>query len=213
MSDNSFTGFPAEALDFYDDLEMDNTKTFWEANKQTYDTAVAAPMKALVAALADEFGAAKVFRPYRDVRFAKDKTPYKTSQGAYVASGPSTGWYIQVSAAGVMAGAGFYEASPARLASVREAIVHDRHGSELESILAKLQTAGWTLGGDTVKTAPRGYDIDHPRIALLRHKSMTLSRRYGFEPFIHTPELLDRVRSDWREVTPFLDWVLAHAKG
>ncbi|MGZ5371976.1 DUF2461 family protein, partial [Aeromicrobium sp.] len=70
-----FTGFPEAALDFYDDLEVDNTKAFWEAHKSTYANAVAAPMKALTAALEDEFGAAKVFRPYRDVRFAKDKTP------------------------------------------------------------------------------------------------------------------------------------------
>ena len=130
-----FTGFSAAALDFYDDLEMDNTKSFWEAHRQTYDTEVAAPMKALMAELSTEFGEAKVFRPYRDVRFAKDKTPYKTAQGAFVAAGPSTGWYVQVGAPGVMVGAGFYEASAARLASVREAIVHDRHGPELERIL------------------------------------------------------------------------------
>ena len=90
-------------------------------------------------------------------------------------------------APGVRVGAGFYDASTARLASVREAIVHDRHGPELEEILAALQAAGWTLGGHTLKTAPRGYDVDHPRIELLRHKSMTLGKDYGFEPFIHTP--------------------------
>jgi len=88
----TFNGFPAEALDFYDDLEMDNSKTFWAAHKDTYETAVKAPMLALTAALEDEFGPAKVFRPYRDVRFAKDKSPYKTNQGAYVPTGPATGW-------------------------------------------------------------------------------------------------------------------------
>lgn len=208
-----FNGFPIAALDFYDDLEMDNTKAFWEAHKSTYDTAVAAPMRALTGALTEEFGEAKIFRPYRDVRFAKDKTPYKTGQGAFVSAGPSTGWYVQVSAPGVRVGSGFYQASAARLASIREAIVHDRHGAELEDVLASLQASGWTLGGNTLKTAPRGYDADHPRIELLRHKSMTLAKDYGFEPFIHTPELLGRVRGDWREVRPFVDWVLAHAKG
>ncbi len=118
-----FTGFSVAALDFYDDLEMDNTRTFWEAHRGTYDSEIAAPMKALMAELADEFGHAKVFRPYRDVRFAKDKTPYKTAQGAFIAAGPSTGWYVQIGAPGVRVGAGFYEASTARLASIREAIV------------------------------------------------------------------------------------------
>jgi len=207
-----FTGFPEAALDFYDDLEMDNTKSFWEAHRATYDEAVAAPMKALVGELEPEFGTAKVFRPYRDVRFAKDKTPYKTHQGAYIALAPSTGYYVQVSAAGVRVGAGFYEASTDRLAAVRAAIDDDGHGADLEAILDDLTSAGWELGGDQLKTAPRGYDVDHPRIALLRHKSMTLGKNLGFEPVIHSPKLIDQVRDYWREATPFVEWVLAHAK-
>ena len=207
-----FTGFPEAALDFYDDLEMDNTKSFWEAHRATYDEAVAAPMKALVGSLEPEFGTAKVFRPYRDVRFAKDKTPYKTHQGAYIALAPSTGYYVQIAASGVRVGVGFYEASGDRLAAIRAAIDDDAHGSDLEAVLADLTSSGWTLGGDQLKTAPRGYDVSHPRIALLRHKSMTLGKDLGFAPVIHGPELVEQVRTDWREATPFVDWVLAHAK-
>ncbi len=209
---SSFSGFPTAALDFYDDLEMDNTKSFWAAHKDTYDVAVKAPMAALVAALEDEFGAAKIFRPYRDVRFAKDKTPYKTHQGAFVASGPSTGWYVEVAAPGVRVGAGFYHAETARLAAFRAGIADDRDGPELERILAAMDAEGWELGGETLKTSPRGYDADHPRIGLLRHKSMTLGKSYGFEPVIHSPELADRVREDWRDARPFLDWVAAHTE-
>jgi uncharacterized protein (TIGR02453 family) len=164
-----------------------------------------------VAALEDEFGTAKVFRPYRDVRFAKDKTPYKTAQGAFVARGPATGWYVQVSAPGVRVGVGFYEASSARLAGIREAIADERRGTELEKLLAGLQGEGWVLGGETLKTVPRGYDAGHPRIELLRHKSMTLGKDYGFEPVIHTPQLVDRVRDDWRAATPFVEWVAENA--
>lgn len=207
---STFTGFPEAALDFYEDLENDNTKSFWEANKQVYTAAVAEPMKALTAALEDEFGAAKIFRPYRDVRFAKDKTPYKTHQGAYVATGPSTGYYVQVGAAGVMVGAGFYEASSARLASIRDAIADDAHGAQLEGILAALTKAGWTVGGERLKTAPRGWDVDHPRIELLRHKSLTVGREYGFEKVIHSPGLVAKVRRDWRATGPLLEWIAAH---
>ena len=207
----TFEGFPEAALDFYDDLEVDNTKSFWQAHKAVYDEAVAAPMKALTAALEPEFGAAKIFRPYRDVRFAKDKSPYKTHQGAYVATGPSTGYYVQIGAAGVMVGVGFYEASSPRLAVIREAIADDAHGTQLAGILAELEDSGWTVGGQTLKTAPRGYDVEHPRIALLRHKSLTVGREYGFDPVIHSPHLVDRVREDWRTAAPFLDWVAAHA--
>jgi uncharacterized protein (TIGR02453 family) len=208
----AFTGFPVAALDFYDDLEMDNTKSFWTAHKDIYDSSVRAPMTALIAALEPEFGRAKIFRPYRDVRFAKDKTPYKTHQGAYVASQPGTGWYVQVSAAGVRVGVGFYDASTERLAAVREAIADDARGRRLQRILTKLEKQGWELGGDKLKTSPRGYDADHPRIDLLRHKSMTLGRSYGFEPVIHTAELLDLVRADWRAGRPFVDWVTANAE-
>ncbi len=207
----TFTGFPTAALDFYDDLEMDNTKSFWAAHKEIYDGSVKAPMLALAAALQDEFGEAKVFRPYRDVRFAKDKTPYKTAQGAFVASGPSTGWYVQVSAAGVRVGIGYYDAPSDRLARIRAAIDDERTGTEFAGLIAALVGKGWELGGETLKTAPRGYDATHPRIDLLRHKSMTLGRSYGFEPMIHTPQLLTRVRKDWRQGRPFLDWVSTHA--
>jgi uncharacterized protein (TIGR02453 family) len=211
QSQPSFEGFPVAALDFYDDLEMDNTKSFWEKHKHVYDEAVKAPMQALMAALTPEFApdgqTAKIFRPYRDVRFAKDKTPYKTHQGAYVAVAPSTGWYVQVSAAGVRTGAGFYEASGPRLAAFRDAVASDLTGPELAKILAKLERAGVTVGGDKLKTTPRGYDADHSRIDLLRHKSLTVGRELGFGPEISTPELLDLVRKDWRAYRPFVEWV------
>jgi uncharacterized protein (TIGR02453 family) len=207
----AFTGFPVAALDFYDDLELDNSRSFWESHRSVYETAVRAPMTALVAALEPEFGPAKIYRPYRDVRFATDKTPYKTHQGAFVAFGPATGWYVQVSAPGVRVGVGFYEAGSARLAALREAFAHDRHGPEAQRLVDRLVADGWVLGGDTLKTSPRGYAADHPRIHLLRHRSLTLSRSYGFEPVIHTPALLEQVRTDWRAGRPFVEWVATHA--
>ncbi len=206
----TFQGFPEAALDFYDDLEIDNSKVFWEAHKDVYRTAVAEPMRALTDALADEFGAAKIFRPYRDVRFSKDKTPYKTHQGAYVALAPATGYYVQIGAPGVRVGAGFYDASADRLAAIRQAIDEQLHGAELVRIIDVLEAAGWEVGGDQLKTAPRGWPADHPRIGLLRHKSLTVMRDYGFDQVIHSPELVDKIRADWRETTPLLDWVVRH---
>jgi uncharacterized protein (TIGR02453 family) len=202
-----FHGFPVAALDFYDDLEMDNTKSFWEARKAVYDEAVRAPMTALVKELEPEFGTAKVFRPYRDVRFAKDKTPYKTNQGAFVATGPSTGFYLDIAARGVRVGGGFYEASGERLAAIRDAIADDRTGKKLQRALTKLEKAGWEVNGEKLKTAPRGYDADHPRIELLRHKQLFVAKPYGFEAFIHTPALLEHVRDDWRALEPLMRWL------
>ncbi|NLG47117.1 DUF2461 domain-containing protein [Gordonia sp. (in: high G+C Gram-positive bacteria)] len=206
----SFTGFPEAALDFYDDLEIDNSKVFWETNKEVYRDSVAAPMTALMADLADEFGTAKIFRPYRDVRFSKDKTPYKTHQGAFVGVGPATGYYVQIGAPGVRVGSGFYEADSERLARFRRAIDDDLHGAELERIIATLQRKGWEIGGDRLKTAPRGWAKDHPRIELLRHRSLTVGRDYGFDEVIHSAELVERVRRDWRETRQLLNWLTQH---
>ncbi|WP_028659830.1 DUF2461 domain-containing protein [Nocardioides insulae] len=206
----SFTGFPVAALDFYDDLEVDNTKAFWAAHKHVYEESVRAPMVELTDALAAEFGTAKVFRPYRDVRFAKDKTPYKTHQGAFVRVAEATGYYVDVSPRGVRLGGGFYHAPPARLAAYRAAAAHDTYGAELERLLDRLRRAGFDIGGDRLKTKPRGYDADHPRLDLLRHRSLTAGRDLGFEPVIHTAELVEVVRADWRRLTPLVDWAARH---
>jgi uncharacterized protein (TIGR02453 family) len=208
---SEFGGFPVAALDFYDDLEVDNTKSYWERHKATYDNDVKAPMTALVTTLARDFAhdgkTFKVFRPYRDVRFAKDKTPYKTNQGAYVAVAPSTGWYVEISARGVRVGGGCYDMSAERLGTFRDAVVDDTRGARLTRITNKLNRAGWELGGEQLKRAPRGYDPDHKRIGLLRHKSLYAGKSYGFEKVIHSPALLDEVRADWQALRSLIDWL------
>lgn len=207
-----FTGFPVAALDFYDDLEMDNTKAFWEANKHVYLESVRRPVEALAAALEPQFGAAKIFRPYRDVRFRADKTPYKTHQGMFVAVAPRTGWYFEISPRGTRVGAGFYEASGPRLAAVRAAIDEERSGKALTRLVRRYEKDGWEIGGDRVKTAPRGYQVDHPRIELLRHKQLFVGRPYGFEADALGPELVERVRADWESLRPLLTWLTTQPK-
>ena len=202
-----FSGFPVAALDFYDDLELDNTRSFWESHKAVYDESVKQPFTALTAMLAPEFGPAKIFRPYRDVRFAKDKTPYKTHQGAFVPAGPSLGWYVELSPRGVRVGGGFYEASGARLGAIRDAIDDDKTGPALKRLLTKLEKAGFEIGGERLKTTPRGYDATHPRIGLLRHKQIVVGRPYGFEKVIHTPAVATLVRDDWRALKPLVTWL------
>ena len=201
-----FTGFPEAALDFYDDLEADNSRSFWTAHADVYETCVRTPMRELSDALTEDFGEVKMFRPHRDVRFSKDKSPYKTYQDIFVPVGPALGWYMRISAPGVLVGAGFYAAAADKLRTLREVIAGPR-GTELETLLAPLTAAGFEIGGDTVATVPRGYDKEHPRIGLLRHRSLHLSRSYGFEPVIHSPQLLDAVRSDWTATRPLVEWL------
>lgn len=202
-----FTGIPFAALDFYEDLEADNSKSFWAAHKHVYDASVRPPMLALTEALAAEFGTAKLFRPHRDVRFSKDKSPYKTHQGAFVGTAPGTGYYLQIDASGLMVAGGFYAASPAQLARLRETIADDVRGPELEALVAQVRAAGLEVGGDRLKTKPRGYSEDHPRIELLRHRSLTASVSFGSPEWLQTPAAQDRVRETWRTLTPLVEWL------
>jgi uncharacterized protein (TIGR02453 family) len=208
---SAFTGFPDAALDFYDDLEVDNTRSFWEKHKPVYTESVRQPMTAMCEALSPEFGDAKVFRPYRDVRFAKDKTPYKTHQGAFVAAGSSTGWYVEISARGLRVGGGFYEASGERLANIRDAMADGTSGPRLQRVLRKLEKDGFEISGERLKTSPRGYDAGHPRIELLRHKQLFAAKHFGFEG-LDSPDVLDRVRTEWRALRPVVVWVATHAE-
>ncbi len=202
----AFTGIPFAALDFYEDLEADNSKVWWNAHKDLYDTAVKTPMKALVAELEQEFGEAKLFRPYRDVRFSKDKTPYKAHQGAFVARGPSLGYYVQIDPAGLFVAGGFYGADADGVARFREAVDNDVRGTELEGIVAAMTKAGFEVGGDRLKTKPRGYESDHPRIELLRHKALTVSTHFGSPDWLETPKTAVHVRNSWRKMAPLVEW-------
>lgn len=205
----SFEGFPVAALDFYEDLETDNTKSFWEEHKATYVEAVKQPMTELAEALADEFGAAKLFRPYRDARYSRDKRPYKTHQGAFVGAEDAIGWYVQIGAEGLLVAGGWYAAQGSQLPRFREA-VDSAAGSELARIVDALRAARFEIGGDRLKTRPRGLDPDHPRIELLRHRSLTCSRDHGAPAWVSTRTALRRIREEWRAMSPLVEWLADH---
>ena len=202
----SFTGIPHAATDFYAELEVDNSTGFWQANRERYETSVRGPMTALLEALEEEFGPAKIFRPHRDVRFSADKSPYKTHQGGYVAAGTRSGWYAEVSADGFRLGGGCYHMDSAVLAAFRKDVDGPR-GAQLERLVEDLRAAGWEIGGDTLKTAPRGWSRDHERIDLLRHKNISAMRWIEDADVVTTPALVDQVRADWRQVSPLVEWL------
>ena len=199
----SFSGWPEEALDFYDGLAADNSKTYWTMHKQIYDAAVLRPMTELVEELAPEFGEAKIFRPYRDVRFSKDKTPYKTHIGAMVGRG-----YVQFSSQGLAAGDGMYGMAPDQLDRYRRAVAGDRTGGELEDVIAAIEQRGIGVAGrDVLKTAPRGYPADHPRIGLLRYKGIVAWKEWPVEGWLETAAARDRVAGFLRTTRPLRGWL------
>ena len=203
----AFTGIPIAALDFYEDLEADNSKAFWTAHKPVYDEAVRAPLEALGAALAEEFGAPKVFRPYRDVRFAKDKTPYKTNQGVYFADSSR---YLHITAAGLFVAGGYWDTSSPQVGRLREAVADDRTGRLLEQALAAVTKAGFEVGGDRLSRVPSGYDKEHPRAELLKHKSLIGHAELGAPAWLSTKRAVTEVTKRFRALAPLVDWLDEH---
>ena len=199
----SFSGWPEEALEFYEGLAADNTKTYWTKHKEIYDAKVLRPMTELVEELAPEFGETKIFRPYRDIRFSKDKTPYKTHIGAMVGSG-----YVQFSAQGLAAGNGMYGMAPDQLDRYRQAVAGDRTGGELEDVIAAVESAGiGVTGRDMLKAAPRGYPADHPRIGLLRYKGIVAWKEWPVAEWLETAAARDRVTGFLRATRPLSAWL------
>ncbi len=214
MAPRKFTGFGEHAIDFYDGLVADNSKAYWSDNRHVYEADVREPMRALLDDLAAEFGdlgSAKIFRPYRDVRFAKDKTPYKTHCGGVIETGRGGGaYYVQLGPDGLLVAGGSFHCAPDQLRRLRESVADDLRGTTLSEILAKLVRQGWDIRGEMLKTAPRGYTADHPRIELLRYKSLYAATSYEPDDALHTPEAADRVRIRWRQVRAFNEWAADH---
>jgi uncharacterized protein (TIGR02453 family) len=164
-------------------------------------------MEALLAELTDEFGPCKLFRPYRDVRFSKDKSPYKTSIAATV--GPAG--YVSLSAAGLGAGSGMYHMEPEQLARYRAAVDDDRSGGALAALAESFRSAGNDLiAHGVLKTAPKGYPRDHPRIDLLRSKGLTVWRQWDPAPWLATPAAKERVADVLRAARPLNEWLQEH---
>jgi uncharacterized protein (TIGR02453 family) len=209
------TGFGEHAVDFFDGLEADNSKPYWEDNKHIYAGDIRAPMEALLAELDKEFAtehsSPKVFRPYRDVRFAKDKRPYKTNCGAVIEQGRGAGaYYVEVSPAGLRVGGGCFHLEADQLARYRAAVADEIRGGALASVLDRLRRRGWSIKGDQLKTRPRDYPADHPRLDLLRYRSVYAVRVWEPDDTLHERTCLDRVRTAWRQVRPFNEWARDH---
>jgi len=109
-----------------------------------------------------------------------------------------------------MTAGGWYMSSPEQVRRYRDAVASERSGAILASVVATLREDGYEMGGDRLKTAPRGYERDHPRAELLRHKSLTASAQHGTPDWLDTPEAIDVVAHDWRAFRPLMDWLRDH---
>ena len=204
-----FKGWPIDALAFYEQLEADNTRTFWQSHKDVYEKAVREPMELLLTELEAEqgYGSYKIFRPNRDIRFSSDKSPYKTNLAATLEKGP----YVSLSAEGLGVGRGYYMMAKDQLAAYRGAVAAESTGEELETICGGLRKAGIEVTGhDSLKTAPRGYPKDHPRIGLLRNKGLIAWRHWEPVGWLHTKAVKARIVDFTERSQPLVDWLDTH---
>ena len=207
----AFTGFGKGAIAFYDDLAANNSRDWWLDNKARYEDEVRRPMEELLEDVAAEFGEAKLFRPNRDTRFSKDKSPYKTNIAAVIYQPKGGSVYVSLGADGLHVGGGSYHLERPQLARLREAIDDDRTGKQIAGIVATLRQAKADVTAhDAVKTAPRGYAPDHPRIDLLRLGGLAAMFAHRPGAWLHTAKAKDRIVGGWRRLQPLNDWLAAH---
>jgi uncharacterized protein (TIGR02453 family) len=206
----AFTGFPPAAFDFYGRLAADNSRAFWQANKAVYEESVKGPLLALLDELA-EYGPFHLFRPYRDVRFSKDKVPYKENAGAFGESEAGAGFYVQLGAQGMFTGAGYYGMAADQLQRFRAAVDAEGTGAQLAATCAGLERQGYTIGAiGELKTAPRGFPKDHPRVDFLRRKGLFVGREWPLAKWMHTKAVAGRVRDVWVAAGDVTSWLDTH---
>ena len=212
-----FAGFPPDAFAFSAELADDanNSRAWFDANRDRYEQHVRVPMEQLLDHLAEAFGDdGKVFRPNRDVRFSPDKRPYKTHCGAVIAWRDGTARasrYVQVDADGLFAASGYHEWSRDQRDRFRRAVDEGRTGGALVRAVTQVRRAGLEVEGSALKRAPRGVPVDHPRIELLRHLRLTAGRRFPLgTPELHDARAAELVADTWRAADPICAWLERH---
>ncbi|CAN7253496.1 DUF2461 domain-containing protein [Pseudarthrobacter oxydans] len=207
----TFQGIPAGAFGFYEELQDNNNREWWQEHKAGYQSLVKEPLASLLAELEPRYGPAKLFRPNRDIRFSEDKSPYKTAQGAVASVQEGVGYYLQISADGLLVGGGCHSHTPAQLARYRNSVDASGTGEALRHIVEAVAAAGFSVEGEKLKTVPRGYAREHPRAELLKHKSLSASVSLGRPDWLATPGAVREIAALWDGLRPLVDWVSRHA--
>ena len=198
-----FVGWKGDFRGFFLGLRANNSKPYFEAHRRQYEDDVKAPMLALLADLEPEFGPPRrVSRPYRDIRFSADKSPYKLNIYADL----ERGGYVALDAEGLVTAGGRYMLADGQLQKMRAAIAAERSGKELVEIVAELRKKGYAVEGQELKRVPPPYPQDHPRGDLLRHKYLIYFKRWPVGPWIATSKVPDRVAKVWRDGAPLEAW-------
>lgn len=218
-----FAGFSRTAPAFFHELAAEMNRDWFLANKARYESEWAQPIAALLANVGPRIAAAykpvklgepKVMRIHRDVRFSKDKTPYKTHIGAVitvggkkVGEGGNAAMYLHFGVAEEFVGVGTYMFDSERLARWRKAVAGTR-GAELATLIAKLRKGGYEVGGhDDYKKVPKGFSPEHPRAELLKLRGLTAGPGNIPRGLLHKAALADWLVDHGRRLAPLVLWL------
>jgi uncharacterized protein (TIGR02453 family) len=222
---SSFEGFGDKDEKFFKALAKNNDRAWFLAHKDQFEDRWNGPMKALLSDVREvidrayahcELDEPKVFRIFRDVRFSKDKSPYKTHIGGFI---PVKGkekvtevpmaLYFQVGARETFGAAGHYMMSPPSLERFRVAVAEDKRGKELDKILVALQRKGFsTESHETLKRVPKAYDPDHPRAALLKRKGLVVTFPKMPAGLLATPKLTTWLATQCKVAAALVEWLV-----
>ncbi|MCD4690483.1 TIGR02453 family protein [bacterium] len=222
-----FRGFTKDTLRFYAELSRHNDKPWFDAHKDDYRAHVLEPsqefvreMNAALRKLAPNVvtdtrtnGAGSIFRIYRDTRFSRDKTPYKTSLGIFFWEGPGTkmdshGFYFDLTPSVLGLYVGKYRFSPDQLRRYREAVADSKTGPALTRAITRVtRTQGYAIGEPHYKRVPRGYDADHTRAELLKYNTMYAVTESRPPKELMSSALLDYCLERWKHMMPLYRWL------
>ena len=203
-----FRGYPPEAIEFLRELEANNDRDWFKANRARYDEHVVAPTKALAEDLAD-LGRSHLFRPWNDTRFHPGP-PIKEHVGLAIGYEGAGGFYVELSLDGLLVAAGMHNPASDQVERIRRAIDRGRTAAPLAKALRRAFDAGLELNEPDLVRAPRGYAPDHPRAELLRRRRLIVHHRHELKPWIHRPVAGKRIRAELEAAAPFVRWLREH---
>lgn len=220
-----FEGFNKKSLKFFRDLKKNNNKAWFDANRNIYQEEVIEPARLFISAMgsklkrlapdinADPRVNKSIFRINRDIRFSKDKIPYKTNFGIWFWEGAGkrmerSGFYFHLDPPNLMLGTGIYCFPKTLLTRYRDAVVAPKSATRLRQALSKVQRAGaYNLGGGHYKRVPRGYDPDHENAEYLKHNGLWAGITAKIPEQFYSSELLDYCYHEYKAMAPLHRWL------
>lgn len=225
MASSNFVGFPRDCVSFLEELAVNNNKAWFTQNKSRFNDSVMAPARDFVYEMderlkeiaprihADPRIDKSIFRPYRDTRFSKDKSPYKVHLGIFLWEGARPkmdcpGFYFHLEPPNILLGVGIHCFSKPLMEAYREAAVDDAHGKSLKKAVEEVKQKGYDIGVKGYKRTPRGYDSAHPNADLLLHNGLTAAYASPIPDQLYSREIVDYCFERFEQMAPIEKWLL-----